>query len=114
MTGQIEAQIERYAPGFRDLIVARTGRTAPAYQLYNPNYVGGDVNGGQATLWQLLSRPLPTASPYRTARRGLYLCSAATPPGGGVHGMCGFHAAETALRDFRLISEAPSALLSSG
>ncbi|MPY68288.1 NAD(P)/FAD-dependent oxidoreductase [Deinococcus sp. SDU3-2] len=102
MTAQIEAQIERYAPGFRDVILHRSERTALAYESYNPNYVGGDVNGGQATLWQLLARPLPLPSPYRTPRRGLYLCSAATPPGGGVHGMCGFHAADLALRDARV------------
>lgn len=99
MTAQIEAQIERYAPGFQDVILHRTERTAQAYEAYNPNYVGGDVNGGQATLWQLLARPLPLPSPYRTPRRGLYLCSAATPPGGGVHGMCGYQAATLALQD---------------
>lgn len=107
MTAPLEAQIERYAPGFRDIILHRRERTALAYEAYNPNYVGGDVNGGQATLWQLLARPLPLPSPYRTPRRGLYLCSAATPPGGGVHGMCGYHAADLALKDAGVRRRAP-------
>jgi phytoene dehydrogenase-like protein len=102
MTTQIEAQIERSAPGFRDLVIGRATRHAAAYQDYNPNYVGGDVNGGQATLWQMLARPVLSASPYRTPWPGVYLCSAATPPGGGVHGMCGLHAAEAALSDLGL------------
>lgn len=102
MTTRIEAQIERSAPGFRDLVIGRATRHAAAYQDYNPNYVGGDVNGGQATLWQLLARPVLSVSPYRTPWPGVYLCSAATPPGGGVHGMCGLHAAEAALSDLGL------------
>ena len=89
MSGRIEAQIERFAPGFRDLILARSVRTAADMERYNPNYVGGDINGGAGTLRQTVFRPTPRWNPYRTALPGVYLCSASTPPGGGVHGMCG-------------------------
>ncbi|MBB6098625.1 phytoene dehydrogenase-like protein [Deinobacterium chartae] len=99
LTERIEAQIERFAPGFRDTVLARRATTAPAFEAYNPNYVGGDVNGGSSDLWQLLARPTLSAVPYRTPLPGVYLCSAATPPGGGVHGMGGYHAARHALRD---------------
>ncbi len=99
MTAQIENQIERFAPGFRDCVIARHAMNTKAMQLHNPNYIGGDVNGGSNTLWQLLARPLPSFTPYRTPLRGVYLCSASTPPGGGVHGMCGHLAARTAIRD---------------
>jgi phytoene dehydrogenase-like protein len=68
-------------------------------QTYNPNYIGGDVNGGSIDITQLFTRPALRASPYRTSKKGLYICSASTPPGGGVHGMSGFHAAEQALKD---------------
>ena len=99
MSARIEAQIERFAPGFRDLILARSVRTAAEMECYNPNYVGGDISGGASTLRQTVLRPTPRWNPYRTALPGVYLCSASTPPGGGVHGMCGAWAARTALTD---------------
>ncbi len=99
MTEKIESQIERYAPGFRDLILATTVTTPADLEAYNANYVGGDINGGSLDLRQLFTRPTLSLSPYRTSRPGLYLCSASTPPGGGVHGMCGFHAARLALEE---------------
>lgn len=99
MSSRIEAQIERFAPGFRDLILARSVRTAADLEQYNPNYVGGDINGGAGTLLQMVFRPTPRWNPYRTSLPGVYLCSASTPPAGGVHGMCGDHAARTALAD---------------
>ncbi len=97
MTERVEAQIERFAPGFCDLILARHVMTAPAFERYNPNYIGGDINGGVQDLRQLWTRPVPRWSPYSTPLDGLYLCSSATPPGGGVHGMCGYHAAQAAI-----------------
>ena len=99
MTDRIEAQIERFAPGFRDRILARLTTTATEEQRSNPNYVGGDINGGAATVRQTLFRPAITWNPYRVPASGLYLCSASTPPGGGVHGMCGLLAARTVLSD---------------
>jgi len=99
MSGRIEAQIERFAPGFRDLILARSVRTAAEVEQYNPNYVGGDINSGAGTLWQTVFRPTPRWNPYRSPLPGVYLCSASTPPGGGVHGMCGQGAARTVLAD---------------
>ncbi|HXP19488.1 MAG TPA: NAD(P)/FAD-dependent oxidoreductase [Streptosporangiaceae bacterium] len=99
MAGRIEAQIERFAPGFRDLILARVVRTAAEMEQHNPNYIGGDINGGAGTLRQTVFRPTLQWNPYRTPLRGIYLCSASTPPGGGVHGMCGFWAARAALAD---------------
>jgi phytoene dehydrogenase-like protein len=99
MSDRIEAQIERFAPGFRDLILARAVQTAAQMEKHNPNYVGGDVNSGAGTLRQTLLRPVPRWNPYRTPLAGVYLCSASTPPGGGVHGMCGVWAARTALAD---------------
>jgi phytoene dehydrogenase-like protein len=98
-TEAIEAQIERYAPGFRDTIIARHTTTAASFEQYNANYIGGDVNGGRPTIDQLFTRP--TAKTYRTPNKRIYLCSAATPPGGGIHGMCGHFAAEAALSDWR-------------
>lgn len=98
MTERIEAQIERFAPGFRDRILARHTMTATQMELYNPNYVGGDINGGVQDLWQLFTRPTIRPVPYATPTKGLYICSSSTPPGGGVHGMCGYFAAQTALR----------------
>jgi phytoene dehydrogenase-like protein len=102
MTARIEAQIERFAPGFRDLVLARTTMTAVQEEQHDPSYVGGDINAGAATLRQMLFRPTLRWNPYRTALEGVYLCSAATPPGGGVHGMCGLGAARAALRDLGL------------
>ena len=99
MTDRIEAQIERFAPGFRDLILARSVRTAADMERYNPSYVGGDIGAGAGTLRQTFLRPTPRWNPYRTPLRGVYLCSASTPPGGGVHGMCGAWAARTVLSD---------------
>jgi phytoene dehydrogenase-like protein len=99
MADRMEAQIERFAPGFRDLVLARAVRTAAAAEGENPNLLGGDVNGGAATLRQTVFRPVARWNPYRTPVPGVYLCSASTPPGGGVHGMCGVAAAEAALRD---------------
>jgi phytoene dehydrogenase-like protein len=93
----IEAQVERFAPGFRDLVLARSVRSPADLQAENRNYLGGDINGGVMDLGQLVVRPAPV--PYRTPLRGVYLCSAATPPGGGVHGLCGLAAARLALRD---------------
>ena len=99
MTEAMEAQIERFAPGFRDLVLARSVRLASEAEAHNPNLLGGDVNGGAATLRQTVFRPVARWNPYRTPLEGVYLCSASTPPGGGVHGMCGVAAAEVALRD---------------
>ncbi|MGD1090221.1 MAG: NAD(P)/FAD-dependent oxidoreductase [Verrucomicrobiota bacterium] len=101
MTSRIEDQIERFAPGFKDLILARSTMTAMDEQRQNANYLGGDINGGAGTLRQTIFRPTIRWNPYRTGSRGLYLCSASTPPGGGVHGMCGVGAASAALRDLQ-------------
>jgi phytoene dehydrogenase-like protein len=97
MTERIESQIERFAPGFRDTILARHVSPPAEMQRRNANLVGGDINGGAPTLRQLLFRP--TRRLYSTPSPGLYLCSSSTPPGGGVHGMCGYHAAQAALRE---------------
>jgi phytoene dehydrogenase-like protein len=99
MTERIEAQVERFAPGFRSLILARSVRTPADLERYNANYVGGDINGGVQDWGQLFTRPVAKWNPYRTSSPFLYICSAATPPGGGVHGMCGYFAAQTVLRD---------------
>lgn len=98
MTRAIEDQVERFAPGFGDIVLARHTMTTSAYEAYNPNYVGGDINGGVQDLRQLFTRPVPRLNPYSTPLPGTFLCSSATPPGGGVHGMCGYHAARGALR----------------
>ncbi len=97
MTERIERQIDRFAPGWRDLVLARAVMGAPDYERYNPNDIGGDIGGGASNGLQLLFRPVPRFNPYRTAIPGVYLCSSSTPPGGGVHGMCGYHAARAAL-----------------
>lgn len=97
MTSRIEAQIERYAPGFRDLILGRHVQSPSSLEAQNANLVGGDVGGGENSLFQVLRRPVLRANPYRTSAPEIFLCSASTPPGGGVHGMCGYHAARTAL-----------------
>jgi phytoene dehydrogenase-like protein len=101
VTGRLEAQIERFAPGFRDRILARHTRTAADMEVYNPNYVGGDINAGIQDLRQLFTRPVARLNPYTTPLRGLYLCSSSTPPGGGVHGLCGYYAGRTALQRLR-------------
>jgi phytoene dehydrogenase-like protein len=99
MTEAIETQVERFAPGFRDLVLARSALGPAALEARNRNLVGGDLNGGAADLGQLFFRPVKRPVPYRTPLRGVYLCSSSTPPGGGVHGMCGYSAARIALRD---------------
>lgn len=104
MTAAIENQVERFAPGFKDLIIARSTMNTEQMEAYNPNYIGGDINGGIQDVFQLYTRPVLSLSPYRTSDAGIYLCSSSTPPGGGVHGMCGFHAAKTALKDIFKIS----------
>jgi phytoene dehydrogenase-like protein len=98
MTGVITAQIERFAPGFQELILATHSRTAAEMQLYNANYIGGDINGGVQDLLQLFTRPVARPVPYATPDPQLYLCSSSTPPGGGVHGMCGYFAAQAVLK----------------
>lgn len=98
MTDAIERQIERFAPGFRDVVLAKHTAGNAWYEAYNQNFIGGDIAGGSHGGLQLVLRPRPGVHPYRTPNPRLFLCSASTPPGGGVHGMCGLHAAETALR----------------
>jgi phytoene dehydrogenase-like protein len=105
MTERIERQIERFAPGFEEHILARHVMNCSDLESRNANLIGGDINGGAADLFQLLARPVLSFNPYRTAIPGVYLCSASTPPGGGVHGMCGFHAATAALKSVALDSE---------
>jgi phytoene dehydrogenase-like protein len=97
MTPAIEAQVARFAPGFQDCILARSTHNAAQLETWNPNLLGGDISGGAMTLMQQITRP--TAHLYRTSNSGIYLCSASTPPGGGVHGMCGHLAALAALAD---------------
>jgi phytoene dehydrogenase-like protein len=99
ISNKIEAQIERFAPGFRDCIIARHKLSAVDLEAANRNLIGGDISGGATDFWQLIARPTLSPTPYRTPLRGIYLCSSSTPPGGGVHGMCGYHAARAALRD---------------
>jgi phytoene dehydrogenase-like protein len=101
LTGRIERQVERFAPGFTERILARSVLAPAALERRNANLVGGDINGGMMDLRQIIARPLPRPEPYRTPLPGVYLCSASTPPGGGVHGMSGYHAATLALRDLR-------------
>ena len=98
-TEAITAKIERYAPGFRDTILASASRSAVEVERHNPNYIGGDIAAGDVTIAQLLARPVLSPTPWRTAARGLYLCSSSTPPGPAVHGLAGYYAAMTALRD---------------
>ncbi|MDQ3769369.1 MAG: FAD-dependent oxidoreductase, partial [Actinomycetota bacterium] len=98
MTATIEAQVERFAPGFTSLIASRHAMDCAAMQRRNPNLVGGDINGGVQDLRQLFTRPVARPVPYATPEPGLFLCSSSTPPGGGVHGMCGYWAARAALR----------------
>lgn len=99
MTDAIEKQIERFAPGFRERILAKHTMSPAQIEEYNPNYIGGDINGGVIDMGQLFTRPALRWSPYKTSAKGLYICSSSTPPGGGVHGMCGYCAAKRALKD---------------
>ena len=99
MTERIENQIERFAPGFRDCVLARHTMNCDDYERYNPNLIGGDIVGGVADWRQLLTRPVPRWRPHTTPHPKIFLCSSSTPPGGGVHGMCGYWAAEEVLRD---------------
>lgn len=99
MTAAIEAQIERFAPGFRDRVLARSAMACADMEAWNANLVGGDISGGLPDWRQLLTRPTLSLRPHRTPAPGLYLCSSSTPPGPGVHGMCGEHAARAALAD---------------
>lgn len=98
MTDRILAQIERFAPGFQSRILAVHTRTAADMAAYNPNFIGGDINGGVQDLRQLFTRPVAARNPYATPTPGIYLCSASTPPGGGVHGMGGYWAAQAVLK----------------
>ncbi|MGV6946905.1 phytoene desaturase family protein [Sphingobacterium kyonggiense] len=98
-TELIESQVERFAPGFRDTILGRHTMNAQQMESYNPNYVGGDISGGIMDLGQMFTRPNLSLTPYRTSNPKVYITSSSTPPGGGVHGMCGYHAAHTALKD---------------
>ena len=98
MTSRIESQIERFAPGFRDCIVARHAMGPAEMQRRNANLIGGDIGGGASDIFQLFTRPVASLNPYATAIDGVYLCSSSTPPGIGVHGMCGYHAARAAMK----------------
>lgn len=102
MSEPIINQIERFAPGFRDCIIDQHSMNTKAIQAYNPNYIGGDINGGKQDITQLFTRPAGLFDPYHIPKTNMYICSSSTPPGGGVHGMCGYHAAESALqKEFR-------------
>jgi phytoene dehydrogenase-like protein len=101
MTERIERQIDRFAPGWRDLVLARAVTSPAGLESYNANYVGGDIAAGAPDLLQVLFRPVIAVDPYRTPTEGIYLCSASTPPGGGVHGLCGWWAAQSALKQLR-------------
>ncbi|HEY7054165.1 MAG TPA: NAD(P)/FAD-dependent oxidoreductase [Mycobacterium sp.] len=98
MTDTVTAQIERFAPGFRDTVVASRCIPAAELQAHNANYVGGDIGAGQVSMYRMVARPVPKWDPYRTSIDNVYLCSASTPPGPGVHGMCGMHAARRVLK----------------
>jgi phytoene dehydrogenase-like protein len=98
MTARIEDQVERFAPGFRDRVLARSTMNCAAMERHNPNLVGGDITGGANVLSQVFTRPVGWWNPYATPVRSLFICSSSTPPGGGVHGMCGYWAARAALR----------------
>lgn len=107
MSAAIEKQIERFAPGFRDCIRSKHVMNTSQMEAHNPNYIGGDINGGVIDVRQLFTRPALRSSPYRTSAKGIYICSSSTPPGGGVHGMCGYHAAGRALKDIFRKKPAP-------
>ncbi|MEM6800324.1 MAG: NAD(P)/FAD-dependent oxidoreductase [Bacteroidota bacterium] len=98
MSVEIENQIERFAPGFKETILAKSSMSPKAFYSYNPNYLGGAVTGGAADITQLFTRPLARFDPYSTPNPAIYICSASTPPGGGVHGMCGYWAAKSVLK----------------
>ena len=100
MTAAIENQVERFAPGFKDTVLARHTMNTGQMEAYDPNYIGGDINGGVIDIGQLFTRPALRWSPYKTSAKGIYICSSSTPPGGGVHGMCGYHAAKRVITDF--------------
>ncbi|MBA3498335.1 MAG: NAD(P)/FAD-dependent oxidoreductase [Gemmatimonadales bacterium] len=99
LTGHIERQVERFAPGFRDRVIGRSVLTPAEFERRNANLIGGDINGGMMDLHQVFARPVARLVPYRTPLPGVYICSASTPPGGGVHGMGGYHAARAALAE---------------
>jgi phytoene dehydrogenase-like protein len=99
MTERIEAQIELFAPGFRDRVLARKVMSPIELEDYNPNYSGGDIAGGVQSFWRIFARPALRRKEYSTPVKGLYVCSSSTPPGAGVHGMCGYHAARRALHE---------------
>ncbi|MDK3258332.1 phytoene desaturase family protein [Blastococcus capsensis] len=107
MTEAIENQIERFAPGFRDTVLERCTKTAVQMEQWNPSYLGGDISNGQTTLWQMLARPVPRWNTYKTPVTGVYLASAATPPGPAVHGACGDNAARVALREVFGVRDIP-------
>src|SRR5688572_28219974 len=98
MTDRSERQIERLAPGFRDRILARHTMSPHDFETHNPNMIGGDLGGGANDFRQFLFRPIAKANPYTTPNERLFLCSSSTPPGGGVHGMCGYWAAQSVLK----------------
>ncbi len=105
MTERIESQIERFAPGFRDRILAKSTMTSLDVERYNANYIGGDINGGIQDLWQFFTRPTIRLVPYATPAKNIFICSSSTPPGGGVHGLCGYFAARAALRHLHISLE---------
>jgi phytoene dehydrogenase-like protein len=107
LTDTIEEQVERFAPGFRDRVLSRHRMSAVDFERYNPSLVGGAITGGVTDLGQLFTRPVARWSPYTTPNRRIFLCSAATPPGGGVHGMSGYFAAQAALRRIERLPRAP-------
>lgn len=108
MTAEIEDQIERFAPGFKDTIEHKSVMNTKDFELYNQNYVGGDISGGRQDISQLFSRPVHIFDPYSTPAEGIYFCSSSTPPGGGVHGMCGYHAANSVLKnEFNITASLP-------
>src|SRR5262249_50181937 len=109
MTEIVERQVERFAPGFRDCILARHAMTAADFESYNPAFVGGAVTGGVTDLAQIFARPTLRLNPYTTPNPRVFLCSASTPPGGGVHGMCGYWAARTVLKRLHRLRDTPLA-----
>jgi phytoene dehydrogenase-like protein len=98
MSDSILGQLERFAPGVGSRILGRSTMGPAAMETYNANYVGGDINGGLQDMWQMWTRPAVRLDPYSTPDPAIFICSSSTPPGGGVHGLCGFHAAQSALR----------------